>query len=145
MRVGNKRTWCLFLLAFSTIAIIWLVIIYFSGYDTTRSAFDRIELGMTLQQVDDVIGYCPQLMDYGSLNMTAFWRSPTGEHIIVDFNRGSGATTKRFVESETPLYERVWENLRESFTGEFRRQHPVSDVWDPWRIRPDDEYDLSDW
>jgi hypothetical protein len=101
---------------------------------------------MTPAEVHDILGFGPFIVGGGRENVSVLWIGPYSEHVIVYFNRTSGVTDKHFVESTLPSYERVWDNLRESFSGDYQgRRGLPRDEWDPWRMRSEDSDSSSDW
>jgi hypothetical protein len=86
MRICFKRGWQIKSIVLVVGALTLLGIISFGGYKTTRSAFDKIELGMTPQGVDDILGDGPDIVEGGSANFDAVWRRPTGDRVYVSFS-----------------------------------------------------------
>src|SRR5262249_50228204 len=106
MRTRFNRA-CFLLLGMS--GIVWLGVISIGSYQTTKSAFDKIEPGMTPEDVDNILGFGPFMISGGSTNVDAMWIMPTGEHVIVYFGAGH-VSEKKYAESTLPLHEQLWGN-----------------------------------
>jgi hypothetical protein len=92
MRVRFNRALYFVLLVLVVSAVVWRSVISIASYQSTKSAFDKIERGMTPREVDELLGLGPAMVSGGRANVDAVWMTPSGECVIVHFNFSYGVT-----------------------------------------------------
>jgi hypothetical protein len=74
----------------------------------SNTLFDRIELGMTLQEVQDAVGTPTGEVPLSNLHTHAFaWMNPDGSGFTVMFDHGGGVCEKTWHDSTETIGERL--------------------------------------